>query len=422
MSLLVLMAPARERVESNAGGGARPAAVSSAREWTYLLSRDGQTVDAEGRCPAAELPRADRVVMVLQDDDVSWLHGRVPPVRGPRLRQALEGLFEESLLGETGTTHLAVGRQGVGQDGRTWVAATDAAWAGALIESMTSQGVEVDALVALAEPQQALEAHGLMAASGQVEVLTSGPDGVVRWPLSTPRLVARLGTARWTAEPAAAAALRDRLQLNAELERPAQRALRAAQQGTNLLQFGLTPRTRASRRWRRAWSTLRSREWRGLHLGLAALLLVNGLGWVLAAWQLPSDADALDRRSAELLQARFPRVTVVVDPVLQMEREVQALRDRRGLSSPTAPETWLDLLASAPASLRPVIKRVRGDAQGMMIESTLTSWPEPVVRLLQEHAQRHQWTVEIDGAVLRITPRRTPSAAASVGVGSGNGS
>lgn len=404
MSLLVLMAPARERAESTAGGGARAPATPVAREWIHLLSRDGQTVAGEGRCLAAELPRGDRVVLVLQDEDVTWLRGRVPPVSGPRLRQALEGLFEDSLLGETGATHLAVGRLGPDAEGRTWVAAIDAAWIGALLEGLAGHGIEVDAVVAAAEPQETREAHGVATPSDQVEVLGSGPDGVVRWPLSTPRLIARLGAARWTAEPAAATALRDRLGVNAELERPSQRALRAAVQGSNLLQFDLAPRTRLSRRLRRAWVAMRAREWRGLQAGLAALVAVNLIGWNLAAWRLQSDAEALDRRSAELLQARFPRVTVVVDPVLQMEREVQSLLDRRGLASPTAPETWLDLLASVPVSLRPPIQRVRGDAQGLTIESSAASWPEPVLQRVREHAQRHRWTVEVEGGRLRVGP------------------
>jgi general secretion pathway protein L len=70
------------------------------------------------------LPRADSVVLVLAESDVSWHHIDVPKAPAARLRAALSGVMEEALLDEEDATHLALGPGAVSPGGPGWVAVT----------------------------------------------------------------------------------------------------------------------------------------------------------------------------------------------------------------------------------------------------------------------------------------------------------
>ena len=52
----------------------------------------------------AQLPRADRTVLVLQDEDVSWLQALLPKSAAKRLQPALVGALEDQLLEDAAVT------------------------------------------------------------------------------------------------------------------------------------------------------------------------------------------------------------------------------------------------------------------------------------------------------------------------------
>ncbi|MFN5724214.1 MAG: type II secretion system protein GspL, partial [Betaproteobacteria bacterium] len=77
-------------------------------EWRFVYSRDGLGIDREGMAAPAQLPRADRTVLVLQDEDVSWLQALLPKSAAKRLQPALVGALEDQLLEDAAVTHLAM--------------------------------------------------------------------------------------------------------------------------------------------------------------------------------------------------------------------------------------------------------------------------------------------------------------------------
>ena len=87
MSILVVQIAPRSRQRSQT----LPAdsdAVRASREFSWALSTDGLSVANQGRSPPAMLPRADSVIAVIADSDVSWHHITLPKAPAARLRRA----------------------------------------------------------------------------------------------------------------------------------------------------------------------------------------------------------------------------------------------------------------------------------------------------------------------------------------------
>src|SRR5438105_1011676 len=129
MSILAVLIPPRTRLRSQSSAappGAGEAAHASA-EFAYALSNDGLTVGSQGRCAPALLPKADTVVAVLADSDVSWHRVTLPKAPAARMRAALSGVLEEALLDEEEMIHLAIEPQATPGE-PAWVAAVRKPW------------------------------------------------------------------------------------------------------------------------------------------------------------------------------------------------------------------------------------------------------------------------------------------------------
>lgn len=424
MSLLALIAPARhlaedgERRSSSLQAGSPSHAGSAARpgEWSWALSRDGHAVDAQGHSALKDLPVAHRVVLVLHEADVAWLPARLPPVRSARMREALSGLLEDRLLSDPDSTHLALGPTATDGQSHTWVAAVDRAWVGSLLQALSAAGREVDAVVAGLQPAATPQAHARADAAGRLEALFSGPQGVGIWPLHTGQLPPGGGDGAgpsmvWSAEPAVAQMLQDRCGVQAPLVGAATRALRAASSGSNLLQFDLAPRTKASRAVRLGWNSLAQPHWRAVRVGLLALVVVQVIGLQVAAWRAEQQIRDVEQRTVAVMQATFPSIQVVIDPAEQSRREVERLRRSLGQPAGTDIETWLDLIAPLAAPGAAGIRKVRLDRQGLVLESDGAPWSGPVVSVVQAHAARQGWSVRVDGSRLHLAPAGSKGAA-----------
>jgi general secretion pathway protein L len=343
MSVLALLLPPRERLAARTAGGADAAAHAGGAlklptAWPFVFSTDGRSVAQQGSAAPALLPRADQVVLVLPEGDVSWHRVDLPKAPPARLRAALLGVMEEALLEEDENLHFAVAEGSTpGQPG--WVAVTHRPRLATALAALEAAGLVVERVVAAAVPPAAGEpARGHFHTTDEDDeaqpwLTLARPDGVVSLRLAgalARALQPDTEAARWTATPAAAAAAERWLGAPVALMTEAERALEAAQGGSNLRQFDLAARTRGTRALRGVGQRFFSREWRPVRLGLAALVGVQLLGLNVYAWQ---QRQALEARRAEmknLLTTTHPGVRVVMNAPLQMQRETERLRAAAG--------------------------------------------------------------------------------------------
>jgi general secretion pathway protein L len=131
LSTLIVLLPPRD-----------PAVPS--QEWQLpelpfvLLDKSGRTQRA-GRAALALLPRATSAVLMVAARDLLMMPTTLPPLRGPKLRQALPNIVEDQLIQDPQTCHIAVDPQPVA-GGRQLLAIIDRGWFRFICEAFTNAG------------------------------------------------------------------------------------------------------------------------------------------------------------------------------------------------------------------------------------------------------------------------------------------
>ena len=372
MSTLILFLPS-----------ARP---GPATEYSYTLTADGHTALRHATSPAALLPEPTRpggeVVAVVPARALSWQRVQLPPglplgagQQTPRLRSVLEGLLEDRVLDDAAQLHFAI-EPGAHAGAPVWVAVCDRAWLREHLQALEAAGRRVARVVPEFAPGPTPSGRPELCALGTPEdacvVLTGqGADnGMAVLPLSSMAMaLARAGTVAGTgpddedaaplvrAEPAVAALAEQTLGQRATLHTASQRALEAARGDWDLAQFELasTGRTRALRKAGSVASALlHAPQWRAARWGAVLLVLAHLVGLNAWAWKERQTLAAKQAAVRTLLTQTFPKVQVVVDAPLQMERELAQLRQAAGSVSPRDLEPLLAAAGTAlPAGRQP---------------------------------------------------------------------
>lgn len=340
-----------------------PQALKAATQLDYGISRDGMAWDSQSSAPWSLLPASARaakvsqVVLVLPVERLSWHQVALPPgaARSARLRAVLEGLVEDQLLDDVADLHLAL-QSPLPAQGPAWLVACDKAWLRSCIEEVERAGLLVSALV----PELAPPTAGAAGADtgAQLYALDSphGPQwvhcngaGVTRWPMQAAALAAikPAQDCQLWAEPAVAAQAEALLGRPLSLQTRAQRAWRASQSGWDLAQFGIVA-SRGGRNLRHLAQGLRqfssAPRWRPLRWGLWALLLVQVAGLNLYAYQAQAALNQERRAMHAAFTDTFPKVQAVVDAPVQMQREVDQLRQSSGQLAREDAEVMLSAL------------------------------------------------------------------------------
>jgi general secretion pathway protein L len=126
--------------------------------------------------------------------------------------------------------------------------------------------------------------------------------------------------------------------------------LQAAQSDWDLAQgeWGQSSAQRSGRWLQQAWHTLRhAPDWRAVRWGLVLLLGAQIIGLNTWAWRDQALLQDQQQRQQRMLTDTFPQVRVVIDPALQMGREVEALRQATGAPSPQDADVLLARLSEA---------------------------------------------------------------------------
>jgi general secretion pathway protein L len=416
MSILVVQIPPRARLRASTlpSAGAEPAATAD--DYVYALTPDGLMLEDQGTCAASLLPKADTVVAVLADADVSWHRITLPKAPAARLRTALSGVLEESVLDDVELTHLAVAPQAsAGQP--TWIAAMDKAWLRAELRALEKAQVFVDRVVPSAWPDDPPGGHfaetdGHETGRAQGITLTwSHPDGVacLRLQGGLARAVvpqpAPPGT-RWSATPGAAAAAEQWLGMPVNVMQPAQRLLQASRTLWNLRQFELARRNRGTRALRDAWKQWRSRAWKPVRWGVIALVVAQVIGLNLWAWQQRATISARQEATFAVVKNTFPRVSdndIRRSALLVMQREADALRQQAGKPGDTDFEPMLQAAAAAWPADMPPADTVRFEPGRLTLSAS--GWREPQFEQFRSRLRPAGWQAE-QGGEGRVTVTR----------------
>ncbi len=327
-------------------------------------------------------PAAQELVLVVPAGMLAWHQTTLPRLPPQRWRQALPGLLEEQLLSDPAQLHMALapGTQG---GSPTWVAVCDKSWLKQVMSTLEAAGRQVHRIVPEFEP--GTPGLYLLGQPDHAQLVQTDAQGVIVMPLAQPvreslahwvRAVGPVTDTLW-AEPPLVELAQQTLQQNVQLLPTAQRLWQAAQSDWDLAQFEWA--ASGGGRWRqqawRAWSQLwQSPGWRPLRWGLLALLVVNLLGLQLWAWQ---DRQRLQTQKADteaVLRRTFPQVKVIIDPLAQMQREVQALTQASGSAAPGDLGVMLSALAEAGA---PPVKQIDYSPGQLQLKS----WPLPASQL-----------------------------------------
>ncbi|KIG02707.1 general secretion pathway protein L [Burkholderia sp. MR1] len=394
MSTLIVLLPPRD-----------PAVRS--QEWHLpalpflLLDKRGQTQRA-GRAAVGLLPHASATVLIVAARDTLLLAAAVPPLKGPRLRQALPNVVEDQLIQDPQTCHIAVDPAALA-DGRRVVAVIDRGWFRFVCDAFMSAGHRnlkaVPAMRCLPVPAaQAVEpVEGAEAVEGEAVVQTPFIAGLLGNVVSTaPALIGELAA---TAPAATAprveiaiargegAALGEGLALPADSIASTLAALagdhaltlyslvdlpgdepRLASSRTSAVmmdahplafeafarqalasRFDLCQFEFAAQPWRLDRATMRRLR---VPIALVAASVIVSIIGINVQWlQLARQRDAIAAQMTELLLNAFPKTTVVLDAPDQMSRNLDRLRVASGELSPS---DFLSLADGLARSLGPV--------------------------------------------------------------------
>ncbi len=325
------------------------------RRVSFVHSLDGHSVTNSGVAALDELPPAHgEVVALVPWQRLSWHAVTLPPQSGPRLGAVLHGLLEEQLLDDPSQLHLAVAPHAPTRSGgATLVAACSRDWLQQALAPLEAAGLRVQRLVPDGAPTSTTETVlQVVQHNWQALALLRHPQGVTPIPHATrsawSQALADVSVC-WS-EPGVAQQAADWCPLEAGLQPTAQRWLQAAQSDWDLAQgeWGQSRAQRSGRWLQHAWHTLRhAPEWRSVRWGLGLLLGAQVIGLNAWAWRDHALLQDQQHRQQRLLTDTFPQVRVVIDPALQMRREVDALRQATGAPSPQDADVLLARLSEA---------------------------------------------------------------------------
>ncbi len=315
--------------------------ATEARLVALLLGSDGAGYQ---RISLDALPQLNSVTLLFDARDVTLLRAKVPPISGAKLRAALPNLVEDQLLQDAGSCAFALGPQ-VGSEGERLVAVIDRNWLEFVLGAFERRGAKVQAAwpAQLALPMTGKGNWSLLCLPDGLALRSDNAAGI-GWPAAPDAegrqeaLASLLASAGECAggkvvvfalddgwqEPLDGAFAELELSIDGKLHR-----MPAPQPAAVDLLSGRT------RRGALGWvNDINWRAWRWpgalAAAAVAAFLLGLNLHWA----QLAQERDGLRAALETTFRRTFPEAKVVVDPVLQMEREVAALRTRSGESGP----------------------------------------------------------------------------------------
>jgi general secretion pathway protein L len=324
----------------------------AATRFGWMLFDNRRAMLREGTSTLEDVPRAEDVEAVLPAARVLFARLKLPKVNAATIRELLPFAVEDRLLADPGNIHAVAGHPGA--PGETVVAVIDREWLRAMLDALTRFGIN---------PQRAWPESCLLAGGhgdwnlvwGERRGMLVDDDGVSAtfdhdasgaYPLALRLALDEAATrgdrpsvvrvhneggialpdlARWTTDSGMAFTPGTQWEMLARAE-PSEKCI-------DLLQGEFAP-GRA----------------RGGRLPRVAVLLAVAIAALQVAFvtidaiRLRHEKKTLEAQAEMLFRTAFPEARVVVDPVLQMQRNLADLKRTRGM---TGGDGFLGLLSEA---------------------------------------------------------------------------
>jgi len=315
----------------------------AATRFAWMLFDARRGVLRDETTSAADIPRADDVEAVLPASRVLFARLKLPRVNAATIRELLPYAVEDRLLADPSHVHAVAGlRHG---NGETTVAVVDREWLAAMLDTLRHAGIR---------PTRAWCESALLAGGDRDWNVVWGPErgmlvddeGVSvafdRGAASDTPLAIRIALdeaaargdrplqvrvhsedgepppdlEQWSMEGAAKFAAGTTWELL--------RAGQPSSQAINLLQGEFAPRA----------SRLSVSRIPRAALALAALIAILQIAFLaLDTWRLERERVSLEARREAVFREAFPEAKTIVDPQLQMARNLAELKRARGLAS-----------------------------------------------------------------------------------------
>ena len=335
-------------------------------EWTLLDHAHAVLRSGEG--PLSSVPRAERVIALAPVGHLLWIETALPPVAPAKRDALLRYAIEDKLTIDPSTVHaVVVGKcdamvvSGKSDSAKHVVAAIDRTWLVGVLQWLKQAGLPPDSLLS--------SAAGIAVNAGEWAVVLDGPrsfakraDGFVyNLDIGAGReppfgLTLALKEAREHERAPSALVLQSVKSTlpDAALARQWETALgmpvRLGNAATDSAPFLLA----ASPSVNLLTGEFAPREAMGKWIGLLKPALMV-LGLMVAAhiaftlidnWRLNGERQALEQEMKQVFKAAFPAAQAIIDPPLQMRRNLQELKRERGLPADTDAQILIARLAS----------------------------------------------------------------------------
>lgn len=388
---------------------AGPTASDSAYAWR-LLDKSG-TLLREGAGTLADVPRGDRLTVTIPANRVLFTELKLPPVSAARLATLLPFAIEDKLMSDPANIVALAGPARA--SGERPVAVVDKPWLLQSLNALKSAGLTPDAVVPQSElvPRTAGAWSALLPPGAREGVLVREDGFALAFDLSadpTPPLAVVLAVKEAGANApksilALAASEAEVSGWSAALNLPVTwraPALRVDQRSSFDFLDHEALRIFAKRSdWQTLWPVFKPAA---IVAGLSVLFHFASLG--ASVWQLKRQDTALRQEMIATFQSAFPDAKAIVDPALQMSRNLADLRRERGQATdPVVPG-----LAAMQAWARTAggdVRRVQFDGKKLVAEIALSSAASVTPTT---PAAGLTWTANADGKTGRLVWEAAP--------------